>query len=44
MSTDEQSVDDDDGTWITIPKKKKRVVGVGEVTEDHPVVKKYWNT
>ena len=30
----------DDGTWTTIPKKKKREVGVGEVTEDHPVVKK----
>lgn len=28
----------DDETWTTVPKKKRR--GVGLVTEDHPVVKK----
>ena len=43
MSTDEVKNDEsieDYGTWTTIPKKKKRDVGVGEVTEDHPVIKK----
>jgi len=41
MSTDEVKNDEsigDEGTWTTIPKKKKR--GVGVVTEDHPVIKK----
>ena len=41
MSTDEVKNDEsieDDGSWITVPKKKKRYIGV--VTEDHPVVKK----
>ena len=43
MSTDEVKNDEsieDDGSWITVLKKKKREVGVGVVTEDHPVVKK----
>jgi hypothetical protein len=43
MSTDEAKNEEplvDDDTWITVPKKKKREVGVGVVTEDHPVVKK----
>jgi hypothetical protein len=41
MSTNEAKNDEsieDDGSWITVPKKKKRYIGV--VTEDHPVVKK----
>ena len=41
MSTDEAKNDEplvDDDTWTTIPKKKKRYIGV--VTEDHPVIKK----
>ena len=39
MSTNEVKNDEAlDGTWTTIPKKKKH--GVGVVTEDHPVIKK----